>query len=61
MDSADGSLRAYDEGRSDGEAGRRDEVRADDPDYRVGLVDGQLAAFETALIAAIRKAMDGKR
>ncbi|WP_127507140.1 hypothetical protein [Actinoplanes solisilvae] len=60
MDSADSSLKAYDEGRSDGEAGRRCPERADDPDYRVGLVDGQLAAFEAALIAAIRKAMDGK-
>jgi hypothetical protein len=61
MDSADASLRAYDDGRSDGEAGRHDDTRAEDADYRVGLVDGQLAAFETALIAAIRKAMDGKR
>ena len=61
MDSADFALRAYDEGRADGLAKTSDAGRADDPDYRVGLVDGELAAFETDLIAAIRKAMDGKR
>ncbi|HET6484628.1 MAG TPA: hypothetical protein VFG35_31935 [Actinoplanes sp.] len=61
MDSADFALRAYDMGRSDGVAGHRDDGRAADPDYRVGVADGQLAVFEADLIAAIRKAMDGKR
>ncbi|MBL7259349.1 hypothetical protein JKJ07_34045 [Actinoplanes sp. LDG1-01] len=60
MDSADFALQAYDEGRADGVAGRKDHGRGDDPDYRVGLADGQLAVFEAELIAAIRKAMDGK-
>lgn len=60
MDSADFALQAYDEGRADGVAGREDHERGSDPDYRVGLVDGQLATFENDLIAAIRKAMDGK-
>ena len=70
MDSADFALRAYDEGRADGMAKRENDGRAADPgdrvwlaadpDYRVGLADGQLAAFEEDLIAAIRKAMDGK-
>ena len=61
LDSADFALQAYDEGRSDGVAGRRDRERGQDADYRVGLADGELEAFETDLIAAIRKAMDGKR
>ncbi|WP_250008642.1 hypothetical protein [Actinoplanes sp. M2I2] len=61
MDSADFALRAYDEGRADGVAGRRDHDRGQDTDYRVGLADGELEAFEADLIAAIRKAMDGKR
>ncbi|GID28236.1 hypothetical protein [Paractinoplanes brasiliensis] len=60
MDSADFALRAYDEGRADGVAGREDHARDSDADYRVGLADGQLAVFEADLIAAIRKAMDGK-
>ncbi|MBM2616514.1 hypothetical protein JIG36_13200 [Actinoplanes sp. LDG1-06] len=60
MDSADFALKAYDEGRADGVAGRKDLERTGDADYRVGLHDGQLAAFEADLIAAIRKAMDGK-
>jgi hypothetical protein len=57
----DEALRVYDFGRADGLAGRRDANLADDPmtrpDYLVGLVDGQLAAFEAALIAAVRKAL----
>ncbi|WP_250034958.1 hypothetical protein [Paractinoplanes maris] len=61
MDSADFALQAYDEGRSDGAAGRLDRERVQDADYRVGLADGELETFEADLIAAIRKAMDGKR
>jgi len=52
---------AYGEGHADGRAGRTDAARARNPetgaDYQVGLVDGRLAAFEDALVAAIRKAM----
>ena len=57
----DDALAAYGDGHADGAAGRHDAGRAEDPatgaDYRVGLVDGQLAAFEEALVAAIRRAM----
>ncbi|XVU21069.1 hypothetical protein ACQPZJ_27790 [Actinoplanes sp. CA-054009] len=61
MDSADSALLAYENGRADGLAGRRkDEARAEDPDYMVGLVDGQVSAFEENLLAAIRRALDGK-
>lgn len=58
----DDALLAYDSGRADGLSGRHDAARAGDPgtgpDYRVGIVDGQLAAFEASLIAAVRKALD---
>ena len=60
MDSADSALRAYGDGRADGVAGRRDDTRTGDPDYRAGLTDGEVEAFEADLIAAIRKAMNGK-
>jgi hypothetical protein len=57
----DDALAAYGSGHADGVAGHEDAARAGDPvtgpDYRVGVVDGQLAAFEEALVAAIRKAM----
>jgi hypothetical protein len=60
----DDAFVAYGEGHADGKAGRSDAARAEDPgtgaDYRVGLVDGQLAAFEDALVAAIRRAMGDK-
>ena len=62
MDSADEALLAYENGRADGLAGKRqDEARAGDPDYLVGLVDGQVSAFEENLLAAIRRALDGKK
>ncbi|GAA0505694.1 hypothetical protein Ade02nite_72050 [Paractinoplanes deccanensis] len=61
MDSADSALRDYESGRADGLAGRgKDETLADNPDYLVGLVDGQVSAFEENLLAAIRRALDGK-
>ena len=60
MDGTDLSLRAYGDGRADGVAGRTDHERTGDPDYRAGLVDGELEAFEVELVAAIRKAMDGR-
>ena len=53
----DDALAAYGDGHADGLAGRENHERSDDPDYRVGLVDGQLAAFEEALVQAIRKAL----
>ena len=58
--SPDDALRRYGRGRADGLAGNEDLTAAGDPDYRVGLVDGQVARFEEELVAAIRKALDGK-
>jgi hypothetical protein len=61
----DDALQAYGFGWSDGLAGRHDANLADDPvsrsDYLVGLVDGQLAAFEEALLAAVRQALGEAR
>jgi hypothetical protein len=60
----DDSLAAYGAGHTDGQAGVRDLDRAGDPetgaDYRVGLLDGRLAAFEEALVEAVRRALDEK-
>lgn len=56
----DDALRAYESGRADGIAGRLDVAQAADPDYRVGVADGELAAFERDLIAAIRKALGAR-
>jgi len=60
----DDALVAYDAGHADGMTGRHDAGRAADagtgPDYRVGLVDGQVAAFERDLIAAVRRALGEK-
>jgi hypothetical protein len=53
----DEALAAYGEGHADGLAGTRDEARTDDPDYRTGLHDGQVAVFESELLAAVRKAL----
>ena len=61
----DDALVAYGAGHADGKAGVNDADRAVDPrtgaDYLVGVVDGQVAAFEDALITAIRKAMDDRK
>ena len=58
----DDAFAAYDAGHADGRAGRDDDAAAGDPrtgaDYRAGLLDGQVAAFEIALIAAVREALD---
>ena len=55
----DDSLQAYTDGHADGAAGRRDPHRADHPetgsDYRVGVVDGSVAAFQAELIAEVRR------
>ncbi|HEY0000021.1 MAG TPA: hypothetical protein VGB74_06180 [Actinoplanes sp.] len=60
----DDALQAYDAGRADGSGGRHDTERAAEPgtgaDYLVGIVDGQMEAFEVDLIAAVRKALDAK-
>jgi len=57
----DDALRAYGTGHADGLAGAVDEDRAADQetgaDYRTGLADGQLAKFETDVVAAIRLAL----
>jgi hypothetical protein len=55
----DDALRAYGAGRADGLAGDADEGRLADPDYRTGLADGQLAKFESELVAAIKRALGG--
>ncbi|MBL7259348.1 hypothetical protein [Paractinoplanes lichenicola] len=51
---------AYDTGRKDGIAGRRDPVRAHDPvtgaDYRMGFLDGRIEVFH--LLAAVRRIQD---
>lgn len=53
----DEALTAYGDGRADGLSGCRDETRTGDPDYRTGLHDGQVAVFESELLAAVRKAL----
>jgi hypothetical protein len=55
----DDALRAYGSGHADGLAGAAEEGRLADPDYRTGLADGQLARFESELIAAVRRALGG--
>jgi hypothetical protein len=53
------SLQAYTAGHADGAAGRRDLEQAADPetgpDYRVGVVDGSVAAFQEELLAEVRR------
>lgn len=50
---------AYTAGHTDGSAGFRDPSRAEDPetgqDYRVGVADGSVAAFQTELVAEVRR------
>ncbi|WP_231956775.1 MULTISPECIES: hypothetical protein [unclassified Actinoplanes] len=50
---------AYTAGHADGSAGRRDAQLADDPetgsDYRIGVVDGNVAAFQAELLAEVRR------
>jgi hypothetical protein len=53
----DDALQAYGSGHADGLAGRRDAAQGENPDYLVGLADGQVAEFERALIAAVRQAL----
>ena len=53
----DDALVAYNSGRVDGAAGYRDPQIAEDPeigaDYRIGLLDGRIAAFH--LMAEVRR------
>jgi hypothetical protein len=55
----DEALVAYNAGRVDGAAGYRDPQIAEDPeygaDYRIGLLDGRIAAFH--LITEIRNVL----
>jgi hypothetical protein len=57
----DDALRAYNAGRADGGAERRDPAQAEHPttgpDYRIGLLDGRLEVFR--LLARVRKILDG--
>lgn len=54
---------AYNAGRADGGAGRRDAARADDPhtgaDYRMGFLDGRIEVFQ--MLAQVRKFLDDGR
>jgi hypothetical protein len=56
------ALAAYSAGHTDGSAGVRDGTRANDPetgtDYRIGVVDGSVAAFQAELIAQVRRLLD---
>lgn len=58
----DDALAAYAAGHADGSAGLRSLTRSEDPktgpDYRVGVADGSVVAFQTELIAEIRRLMD---
>ncbi|WP_433834103.1 hypothetical protein ACQP2E_31670 [Actinoplanes sp. CA-015351] len=61
----DDSLQAYTSGHVDGEARRHDQALADHPetgpDYRVGVVDGSVAAFQSELIAEVRRILGDPR
>ncbi|WP_305784485.1 hypothetical protein [Symbioplanes lichenis] len=61
----DDAIDAYTAGHADGAARRPDADRATDPatgaDYRTGVVDGSVAAFETELIDKIRRLMGNDR
>ena len=59
------ALQAYTAGHTDGSAGVSDQSRADHAatgqDYRVGVVDGSVAAFQAELIAQVRRLLDETR
>ncbi|GIF09365.1 hypothetical protein [Actinoplanes siamensis] len=56
------AFQAYTAGHADGAAGRRDARLAEDPetgsDYRIGVVDGSVAAFQAELMAQVRRLLD---
>ncbi|WP_229069155.1 hypothetical protein [Actinoplanes sp. DH11] len=57
----DDSLQAYTAGHADGAARHHDQQQADHPetgaDYRVGVTDGSLAAFQSELVAEVRRVL----
>ena len=59
------AFQAYSAGHTDGAAGFRDQHRADHPetgpDYRVGVVDGSVAAFQAELVAEVRRLLGDNR
>ncbi len=56
----DDTLHAYETGRADGIAGRRDVAKAADPatgaDYRIGFLDGRIEVFR--LLAHVRQIVE---
>ena len=56
----DDEFRAYEAGRADGIAGRRDDARTEHPrtgaDYRIGFLDGRIEVFQ--MFAKVRKLKD---
>jgi hypothetical protein len=56
----DEAFTAYDAGRADGIAGRRDEAATEHPqtgsDYRIGFLDGRIEVFR--MFAKVRKITD---
>jgi hypothetical protein len=56
----DDALLAYDTGRADALAGRRDAAKAADPvtgaDYRTGFIDGRIEIFR--MFAGVRQILD---
>lgn len=61
----DDSLQAYNAGHADGAVRHCDPVRAGHPetgpDYRVGVTDGSLAAFQAELLAEVRRIIGDPR
>ncbi|MEV0897606.1 hypothetical protein [Actinoplanes sp. NPDC049802] len=59
------AIEAYAAGHTDGSAGYRDKERAHHPetgeDYRIGVVDGSVAAFQTELLAEVRRLLGENR
>ncbi|MEV6342323.1 hypothetical protein [Actinoplanes sp. NPDC051851] len=55
----DDALLAYAAGHADGAAGLRSAEAADHPDtgsdYRIGVADGSVVAFQTELLAEVRR------
>jgi hypothetical protein len=56
----DEAFAAYDRGRADGVAGRRDDARTEHPrtgaDYRIGFLDGRIEVFR--MLARVREITD---
>ncbi|SDT78392.1 hypothetical protein [Actinoplanes derwentensis] len=58
----DDALAAYAAGHADGSAGLRSLVHSADPatgpDYKVGVADGRIVAFQAELLAEVRRLME---